>query len=181
MRHSDLNKLVYYFLNKCHEEGLEKKYLSEEAINELKKYKWPGNIRELENFIRRLVVLIPSNKITNNDIIKNLSRSNTLISELNSNNSSEKISLSLSVEKHLKMMSHFGKVRMLGAASNSLLQVAKGAAEIYSEKEIMLWDVAAGLAIVKGAGGEFNIKQGNAKNAVNVVASNGLINMKIAS
>jgi len=86
-----------------------------------------------------------------------------------------------SVEKHVKMMSHFGKVRMLGAASNSLLQVAKGAAEFYSEKEIMLWDVAAGLAIVKGAGGEFDIKQGNAEHAVNVVACNGLINMEIAT
>ena len=99
---SDLNKLVHYFLNKSYKEGLSKKNISEEAINELKKYKWPGNIRELENFIRRLVVLTTSNKITHSDIIKNLSKTNTMITELNSNNGLKKISLSMSVEQHLK-------------------------------------------------------------------------------
>ena len=99
---SDLNKLVHYFLNKSYKEGLNKKNISEEAINELKKYKWPGNIRELENFIRRLVVLTTSNKITHSDIIKNLSKTNTMITESNSNNGLEKISLSMSVEQHLK-------------------------------------------------------------------------------
>ena len=84
-----------------------------------------------------------------------------------------------SVTKHIKMMSHFGKVRMLGAASISLLQVAKGAAEVYSEKEIMLWDVAAGLAILEGAGGEFDINFGKDENAVNVSATNGLINIAV--
>ena len=99
---SDLNKLVHYFLNKSYKEGLSKKKISEEAINELKKYKWPGNIRELENFIRRLVVLTTSNKITHSDIVKNLSKTNTMITESNSNNGLEKISLSMSVEQHLK-------------------------------------------------------------------------------
>jgi myo-inositol-1(or 4)-monophosphatase len=84
-----------------------------------------------------------------------------------------------SVKKHVRMMSHFGKVRMLGSASNSLLQVAKGAAEVYSEKEIMLWDVAAGLAILEGAGGEFDINFGKDENAVNVSATNGLINIAV--
>jgi len=102
LRLSDLNKLVHYFLNKSYKEGLSKKNISEEAINELKKYKWPGNIRELENFIRRLVVLTTSNKITHSDIIKNLSKTNTMITESNSNNGLEKISLSMSVEQHLK-------------------------------------------------------------------------------
>ena len=102
LRLSDLNKLVHYFLNKSYKEGLSKKKISEEAINELKKYKWPGNIRELENFIRRLVVLTTSNKITHSDIVKNLSKTNTMITESNSNNGLEKISLSMSVEQHLK-------------------------------------------------------------------------------
>ena len=102
LRLSDLNKLVHYFLNKSYKEGLSKKNISEEAINELKKYKWPGNIRELENFIRRLVVLTTSNKITHSDIVKNLSKTNTMITESNSNNGLEKISLSMSVEQHLK-------------------------------------------------------------------------------
>lgn len=69
----------------------------------------------------------------------------------------------------------YAKVRMLGAASLSLLHVAKGAAEAYSERDIMIWDVAAGMAIVEGAGGSYAMTQGNRKEAFNVFASNGLI------
>jgi len=75
----------------------------------------------------------------------------------------------------LELISQFGKIRMLGAASLSLLQVAKGAAEVYMEQEIMLWDVAAGLAILEGAGGQISLTPGCSNHAVNVVASNGII------
>ena len=78
-----------------------------------------------------------------------------------------------SVAKHTKMMSHFGKVRMLGAASNSMLQVAKGSAEMYSEKNIMLWDVVAGLALVEGSGGVYSMKSTDDKWCYIVEASNG--------
>jgi myo-inositol-1(or 4)-monophosphatase len=47
----------------------------------------------------------------------------------------------------------FAKVRMIGCAAVSLLHVARGSADVYAEQKIMLWDVAAGLAIVEGAGG----------------------------
>lgn len=69
----------------------------------------------------------------------------------------------------------FGKVRMFGAASLSLMNVARGAAEVYAERDIMIWDVAAGLAIVEGAGGVFNMAEGRHPDAFNVYASNGLI------
>ena len=69
----------------------------------------------------------------------------------------------------------FAKIRMLGAASLSLLNVARGAAEIYAECDIMIWDVAAGLAIVEGAGGVFNMTKGRHPDAFDVFASNGLI------
>jgi myo-inositol-1(or 4)-monophosphatase len=35
--------------------------------------------------------------------------------------------------------------------------VAEGRADAYFEEEIMLWDVAAGLAIVEGAGGVWRL------------------------
>lgn len=73
-----------------------------------------------------------------------------------------------------RTLSRYGKVRMIGAASISLLQVAKGAAELYVENDIMLWDVAAGLAIVAGAGGVTSLESGTYRNAVNARASNGL-------
>ncbi len=75
----------------------------------------------------------------------------------------------------IQELSHYSKVRMLGAASISLLRVAEGAAEVYMEREIMLWDVAAGLAIVEGAGGALSVLPGNSVNSLNVIASNGVV------
>ena len=67
----------------------------------------------------------------------------------------------------------YTKVRMLGSAAMSLVNVSKGASEIYSEKNIMLWDVAAGIAIVDGAGGIYKMNEAADKWSYNVTASNG--------
>jgi myo-inositol-1(or 4)-monophosphatase len=81
-----------------------------------------------------------------------------------------------SFSSQIKLMSKFGKTRMLGAASQSLLQVAKGSVECYSEQNIMLWDVAAGIAIVEGAGGRVKILNSEGSDAsLNVIADNGFI------
>lgn len=58
-----------------------------------------------------------------------------------------------------EVLEPYAKVRMLGAAAVSLLNVARGAADAYMESGIMLWDVAAGLAIVEGAGGRQRIER----------------------
>ena len=57
-------------------------------------------------------------------------------------------------------------------------QVAQGAAEVYTERDIMLWDVAAGLALVEGAGGVLNVECGQSPGTLNVIASNGAIHTK---
>jgi len=85
---------------------------------------------------------------------------------------------SKSLEKSFEIYSQFGKVRMLGAASLSILQVAKGSADAYIERDIMTWDVAAALAILQGAGGEFSIFPGRFENSHNVFASNCSIELK---
>jgi len=77
-----------------------------------------------------------------------------------------------------KWFEAFGKVRMLGSASFSLIQVTKGSAEAYVEHEIMVWDVAAGLALIDGAGGQYQVSKGDFENSLNVVAFNGLLQFK---
>ena len=67
---------------------------------------------------------------------------------------------------------------MIGSASISLLSVARGKAETYFEEDIMIWDVAAGLAILEGAGGNFDIKRGSLQYSYNVIASNKLSKKK---
>ena len=70
-------------------------------------------------------------------------------------------------------VSPFAKVRMLGSAAASLACVADGRAEAYSEEGIMLWDVAAGIAIVEGAGGRVRWTQKEGSSALDVYADNG--------
>ena len=79
------------------------------------------------------------------------------------------------LSKYFDLIGNFGKIRMLGSASISLFNVARGAADCYYEQEIMIWDVAAGIAILEGAGGEVSVSPGRFDNSLNVVASNGTI------
>jgi myo-inositol-1(or 4)-monophosphatase len=73
----------------------------------------------------------------------------------------------------MKRASLFAKVRMLGSAALSLVRVANGSADAYTEQDVMLWDVAAGLALVEGAGGKVTITTGHHQHSYKVSASNG--------
>jgi len=79
----------------------------------------------------------------------------------------------------MSIMSKFCKVRMIGSASQSLLCIARGAAECYIEKEIMLWDVAAGIAIVEGAGGKVNTAPGSSDFSLSIAVDNGRFDPEI--
>jgi myo-inositol-1(or 4)-monophosphatase len=77
-----------------------------------------------------------------------------------------------SMRRFKALVTPYAKVRMLGSAAVSLLQVARGRADAYSEQNIMLWDVAAGLAIVQGAGGKCSFKHTGIEWCYDVFASN---------
>jgi transcriptional regulator with GAF, ATPase, and Fis domain len=64
-RAGDIPRLVAHFLEKF-EAG--KKKITPEAMSLLIDYPWPGNIRELENTIERIVILSPSDKVTPADL-----------------------------------------------------------------------------------------------------------------
>jgi len=66
------------------------------------------------------------------------------------------------------------KVRMIGSAATALAYVAAGRAEAYRESGSMIWDVAAGCALVKAAGGVFHIDGENLDQPLEVAAGNGL-------
>ena len=63
-RREDISDLVQHFFKQAEAEGLPRKVIDSEALDELKAYHWPGNIRELENLIRRLTALYPQDTIS---------------------------------------------------------------------------------------------------------------------
>lgn len=66
----------------------------------------------------------------------------------------------------------YKKVRLLGSAALSLAYVAAGRADAYMENDIMIWDVAAGIALVKAAGGIVQYNATGRENTYKVRASN---------
>lgn len=55
-RKEEIIPLVHYFLEKFNTKYRKKMYFSQEAIQLLQSYDWPGNVREIENLIQGLIV-----------------------------------------------------------------------------------------------------------------------------
>ena len=94
------------------------------------------------------------------------------------------ISDAKAVSSFAELLTSFGKVRMIGSACASLALVATGSADVYAEHNIMFWDIAAGLAIVNGAGGTFelegvNLPEGIHSEPCTVVASNNKFDVSV--
>ena len=69
-RTEDIPLLTDFFIdNICKEQGIAKKDIQEDAIVQLQKNNWTGNIRELKNIIERLIIL-SGKEITKNDVQK---------------------------------------------------------------------------------------------------------------
>ena len=62
-RTEDIPDLVRHFFQLAADEGLPLKRMEPAAFDRLKRYRWPGNIRELENLTRRLAALYPQEVI----------------------------------------------------------------------------------------------------------------------
>lgn len=63
-RVDDIPLLVEHFLNRAEREGAPVRVFSEDAMEMLRAYSWPGNVRQLENAVRRLVLTAQSEEIS---------------------------------------------------------------------------------------------------------------------
>ncbi len=71
-RSEDIGDLARHFFTQAANEGLPLKSLEPLALDRLKRYKWPGNIRELENLVRRSAALYPQDIISEQIVVAEL-------------------------------------------------------------------------------------------------------------
>jgi two-component system, NtrC family, nitrogen regulation response regulator GlnG len=96
-RVEDIPELVLHFLAEAVAAGLPSKTLELSALERLKRHPWHGNVRELENLIRRLTALYPQETIGLDVIETELA--GTGLAELVPNRAE---SLGEAVERHLR-------------------------------------------------------------------------------
>jgi len=114
-RSEDIPLLADYFLN-IYSKKYKKNHIriSPEAIKKLKKYNWPGNIRELQHIIERTVIMNNSNTLQADDFVLNLTSSNSI----NKNNLNledvEKQTIEKALKKHSYNVSSAAKELGLG-------------------------------------------------------------------
>ena len=71
------------------------------------------------------------------------------------------------------------KTRKSGSAALDMAYVASGRYDGYFQKNLNLWDIAAGIIIVKEAGGQVNDLNLKQNNNINIIASSSSINEKL--
>ena len=98
-RTEDIPDLIRHFFALVAREGLPQKQIDQAGIDRLKQYRWPGNIRELENLARRLAALYPQETIGSAVIENELSQ--PVVSASSEDAHSADDGLAASVERHL--------------------------------------------------------------------------------
>lgn len=93
-RREDIPLLVNYFFRRVKEKhGFQNLKITREVVNALSNYLFPGNVRELENLIERMVVLSDENSLTLEDVPEYISHPLQVFGNVKFELPSESISL----------------------------------------------------------------------------------------
>ncbi len=98
-RVGDIPELTRHFLQKSATTGLPLKSISSHGLELMQNAPWLGNVRELENFVSRLVVLCAEDEVSELYVMQNLQK---IPQAPSSNSISGDGKLSGAVEKHIK-------------------------------------------------------------------------------
>lgn len=99
-RVDDIPLLADHFLFRSENDGAPKRRLARDSVELMRAYSWPGNVRQLENAIRRLVLTSRADEITRTEVEAVLGNQPEMEPALGGGNDTEK--LSASVNRHLR-------------------------------------------------------------------------------
>ncbi len=98
-RVDDIPLLVAHFLARAERDGAPRRWLSDEAQDLFRRYSWPGNVRQLENAVRRLSLTSRTDEISRSEV-ESMLRSQPEVEPILGGGESER--LSTSVARHLR-------------------------------------------------------------------------------
>jgi two-component system nitrogen regulation response regulator GlnG len=101
-RLEDIPLLARHFLDRARADGLPAKSLTEAAIDRLRAHRWPGNVREVENLMRRLAALYPQETIGPEVIEAELAEATAPAAPGNPAAPSGPEPLAMAVERHIR-------------------------------------------------------------------------------
>ncbi|SPH17791.1 Nitrogen assimilation regulatory protein [Defluviimonas aquaemixtae] len=99
-RVEDIPLLAEHFLARAEQSGASQRRLSAEAQEFVRTHRWPGNVRQLENTLRRLVVTALGPEITRAEVVAALGAQSAERPETGAAEEGEQ--LSASIARHLK-------------------------------------------------------------------------------
>lgn len=129
-RKEDILILVNHFLQKFNQKYGKNKQISINTLDIMEEYDWPGNIRELENIIERLIVIVDKPVIEPMHIIKILDNKKTSPDYFNKSNLTLNEAVRI-VEKQMieKALKNYGSThkaaRVLGVSQPTIVRKAK--------------------------------------------------------
>ena len=153
-RRQDIGLLVEYFMNKF-QSITDKKIqcISNDAMEALLMYTWPGNIRELENTFERIYALVDGNVITLNDLppyirFGNVDKKTNTENEIDYNSIAREIEFSknlltmeeyekIIIEKALKM---YGSYNSAGKALGLTHKTVAAKARKFGIDKVTTWE-----------------------------------------
>ncbi|WBX74937.1 sigma-54 dependent transcriptional regulator [Tenacibaculum ovolyticum] len=109
-RIGDVELLANHFLNKLNQKYRKKiDGFSKQALNGLKKYHWPGNIREIEHIIERAVIITDNTQIQTEDLHFSTKKLEASMSASLNLEETEKLLIEQALQKHQGNISRAAK------------------------------------------------------------------------
>ena len=126
-RTEDIKQLADYFLSQAATElGKPKKGISDSALNVLKAFNWPGNIRQLRNCIRTMAVMSDSETLDVKDIPAEINRTRQLAGQVSGKASLDDLEKQAIIDTLAKVQNNREKAaKLLGIGERTLYRKIK--------------------------------------------------------